>query len=129
MIIFRNIPITSLGNAAKEKMIQARNHRVTDNQTLLVPHVDGSWGSKKRVDKYRVTYAMAGVQDRPSGTQRDRILMDKFLANTVKDTVTIPKVTKFSDIIPNEIPIIDFLQAYKNNTVTWDIPSAGSVDV
>ena len=125
---FRDIPFASLERRAKDIMIEHRRADTEDNQQFLVKHIPGIWGSKAAVDKYKLTYAMAKLDERPGGKERDRILMDSFLKNTKKNMMTVPEITELKNIIPTEVPLIDFLRCLKKNTVTWDVPSAGLVD-
>ena len=51
-----------------------RGDKVTEIDSFIVPHEDGVWGKKAKINKEAVTLAMAGFKTQPKGPNADERL-------------------------------------------------------
>ena len=73
-ICFRSIGFDSLQEIAQEATFMHRGDKVTEIDSFIVPHEDGVWGKKAKINKEAVTLAMAGFKTQPKGPNADERL-------------------------------------------------------
>ena len=125
---FSDVGFKTLKTVASDSMFNLRTLRGTPSDTFLVPKGIGAWGNKAVINKDSITLAMADVKVKKKCHDSDERLMNAFLENTRKNTVTLPEIAPVIEFIPTGAPIIDFLRAYKDETSTWDYPSTRSLE-
>ena len=108
---------------AASAMAAARTERALPQQQFLIPPPkENSWGNLRVLDKKNIVRAFVGVTPEMN-KRKDEECMTAFLDATVVNGVQDPGITPIEEFLPRSAPLVDFLSIGLHSGAGWKYPS------
>ena len=129
LFISRTFTHEELLEQAEKNYVKMRNQHAEDMHDLLVPHIQGIWGSNAPLNKETITRKVAKENPRRNDPRRDEKMLKAFLDNINPKVLEIPDLVRNEDILQTGTTVLDMVRCIQNKEAAWKYPSKETLNV